>query len=217
MSDTAIREAYMLNFIDAARPIFEAEGFPIPYNLRASISLPSTGINTRGTKQIRAQCFHPDASADGHWEIMVNPMTELDRVTIATVLTHELVHAAVGLECDHKGNFAKLAKAVGLTGKMTEANPSDIWFAWAQPILEQLGDIDFAQMVVTAPPRKKSKTYLRNAKCNCCNWTAQVTLSHVRPYDFLNCPTPDCDGTLVITYLEGDAEYEGDDMGDGDE
>jgi hypothetical protein len=204
------RENWMNGFIELARPHFEAAGNPLPLNIRVSISLPSTGINTRGKNQIRAQCFSPEASADGHYEILVNPMTETDAASIAVVLSHELCHAALGNEVGHTKPFQILAKALGMKGPFTEANADAEWFDWASPVLDELGPMDFAQMSAdfAKPPRKKSATYLRKVECPDCEWLAQVTLSHVRPHTHLNCPTPDCDGMLIVHYHESDAEMQ---------
>jgi hypothetical protein len=53
-----------------------------------------------------------------YFEIMISPVLD-DPMRVAGVLAHELVHATVGTQHGHKGPFAKLAKKIGLEGKMT--------------------------------------------------------------------------------------------------
>src|SRR5690606_38637603 len=67
------------------------------------------------------QCWAPAAAADGVSHVFISPVLD-DAVRVLDVLAHELVHAinfAEGDNCGHRGRFAKIAKGIGLTGKMT--------------------------------------------------------------------------------------------------
>lgn len=44
-------------------------------------------------------------------------------MAVAFVLAHELVHAAVGLEHGHRGEFARVALALGSPRPLTNAAP----------------------------------------------------------------------------------------------
>jgi hypothetical protein len=49
---------------------------------------------------------------------------ELDQpLEILHMLAHEMVHAIVGTECGHKGEFVKLYKAIGLVKPWTATTP----------------------------------------------------------------------------------------------
>ena len=49
-----------------------------------------------------------------------------DPLEVAATLVHELVHIlAVGVEEGHRGKFTKLAKAIGLEGKMTATHAGE--------------------------------------------------------------------------------------------
>jgi hypothetical protein len=75
---------------------------------------------------------------DDHHEIIISPVLA-DPVRIAGVLTHELIHAAVGVKCGHKGPFRALALGIGLEGKMTATTEGEAFKRLAQPILDGLG------------------------------------------------------------------------------
>ena len=62
-----------------------------------------------------------------------------DPMRVAGVLAHELVHATVGTQHGHKGPFTKLAKAIGLEGKMTATTEGDAFKQAVAPILEAVG------------------------------------------------------------------------------
>jgi len=189
------REAWLNAFIDEARPVFEANGFPIPVNTRVSIGYPTTGA--RG--KVIAQIIHHKASGDGHYEIFVSPVNA-DEIAVAAALTHEACHAACGLEAGHGPVFGKLARALGLDGKLTATTAGAEWFAWAAPILATLGDMPYAAINLAEGRimRRKKATFLKKAHCTDCGFIARVTMAHVTPHTHLNCPVPDCDGILTI-------------------
>lgn len=205
MSDTNLisdREAWLNAFVERARPQFEAAGFPIPINIRVSIGLPSTGYRSN----VIGECFAPSVSADGHYEIFISPRVSTGDARLADILTHELCHASASMA--HDKQFSKLARALGLEGKLTATTAGADWFAWASPILEELGPMDFAALAHIAP-RKKKATFLLKLECPDCGWLARVTKSHVLPHTHLDCPNPECDGILVCEGLEEDPHDDG--------
>ena len=187
------REEWLQAFIEQSRDAFEAIGSPLPRNTRVAIGFCSTGA--RG-KRI-GECWSNAASADGHFEIFIVPSLG-DPYEIAAVLTHELVHAAVGLEAKHGSIFKSAATGLGLGGKMTATVPTDAWHSWANPIVEALGPIPHGALrggKSSAPP--KQKTALLKVECDCCGWLARVTRKHIDPYSELACPTG-CGGNLQV-------------------
>lgn len=197
MTDTIqFAETWLNRFKDAAGPAFANAGYPLPPNLRVRIGLPSTGYRSN----VIGECFGPAASTDGHYEIYISPKVAEGDARIADILTHELCHAACGLEEGHGKTFGQLARAMGLEGKLTATVAGSDWFAWAAPILEALGPMDFAALSADLRPRKKKQTFLLKVECPDCGWLARVTKSHIEPHDYLNCPVPDCNGTLVTSW-----------------
>lgn len=186
------REDWLNAFIDAARPQFDACNAPLPMNVRVSV-----GFTSKGLKGSRiGECWSDMASDDGHFEIFIKP-TLNDVARVCDVLTHELVHAAVGLDKGHGPMFKRVANSLGLEGKATATVAGTAWFQWALPIIEALGPIPYAAITGGASSgRPKQKAYLLKLECPACGWTARVTAKHIDGHSHLNCPVPECIGEL---------------------
>jgi hypothetical protein len=188
------REQWMNDFALAAAPLFDAAGFPIP-KVRMSCGFTSHGARGKAI----GQCFNDTMSDDAHFEIFIVP-SEADTSRVADILTHELIHAAVGLEEGHKGNFRKLATALGLTGKMTATVAGDAWREWAHPIIAEIGDLPHATLnssSLSSGPKKQATRMLK-CECNDCGFTFRA--SAVWALDtspVLRCPDPSCGGHVV--------------------
>jgi hypothetical protein len=187
------RERWLANFIEAARPTFRAAGFSLPEEVRASVGFPSKGAKSRAI----GECWARECSDDGHFEIFLRPSLQSDDSRIADVLTHELVHAAVGLAAGHGPKFKRCATAVGLEGKMTATVAGPGWHAWADPILAQLGPLPGASLADMFNGQKKQTTRLLKLTCTACEFTCRTTAKHIDAHDRLRCPDPDCTGDLV--------------------
>ena len=135
-------------------------GFPIGYR------------GSRTGKVALGQAFDPSISADGTMEVFINPILDKPLDVIA-VLLHELVHVEAGIQCGHRGRFASVARAVGLTGPMTSTVPGDALLPKLQGIVEVLGAYPHAKVDPNA--RKKQGTRLLKLQCSDCGWTARVS------------------------------------------
>lgn len=188
------REEWLNAFVQEARPQFEEAGAPIPTNVRVSIGFTSKGARS---KRI-GECWSDNCSADGTFEIFIVPGTESES-RIADILTHELIHAAVGLEAGHKAPFKRVAVALGLEGKMTATTAGDLWHAWADPVLMKLGKMPHAALtgggVSTAP--KKQTTRMLKCECDCCGFTFRAS-NQWASVESLRCPDPACDGQVMV-------------------
>jgi hypothetical protein len=190
----ATREEYLNAFIDAARPHFERVGAPLPTNVRVAVGFTSHGLRANRV----GECWGTDASDDGHFEIFIKP-TLTEPARICDVLTHELIHAAVGLDKGHNATFKRVCVSLGLEGKATATTAGQGWYTWALPILERLGPMPYAAIhgdsSSTSAP-KKQVAYMRKLECPVCGWLARVTNKHIEPHAFLSCPVPNCTGEL---------------------
>lgn len=194
------RESWLNAFVGYARDQFERVGAPLPDKVRVSVGFTSTGARSNRI----GECWHDAASSDGYFEIFLKPTIETD-ARMADILTHELVHAAVGIDAGHGPKFKKVANALGLVGKMTSTTASAEWYSWALPVLDAIGPMPYGQLnsgKSTAKP--KQKTNLLKVECVSCGWLARVTAKHIAPHDHLNCPVPDCSGVLANELEEGE-------------
>ena len=135
MQNFNTREEWLVAGVEALRPLFEQVGEQIPA-VQVSVGWPGG----RGKKNsVIGQCWHKDASASGIAQIFVSPVLD-DAVRVLDVLTHEIVHAIDENASGHKGRFAKIAKAVGLEGKMTATVAGEGLKDCLVKIAEGLGD-----------------------------------------------------------------------------
>jgi len=182
------REQYMNAFIAKARPHFAKIGAPIPERVRASIGFTSKGL--RG-KRI-GECWDSLASGDATFEMFIVPSID-DPQRICGILTHELIHAAVGLEAGHGPAFRKVAVALGLEGKMTATTEGEKWHAWANPIIAKLGDLPHSKLTGNSTGKKKQTTRMIKLSCEC-GFTCRTARSNI--VDDMICPTQ-CGGELM--------------------
>ena len=149
-------------------------GFPIGYR------------GSRTGKVIMGQAFDPSISADGTFEVFINPVID-NPVEVINVLAHELGHVRAGIQCGHRGEFARICRAIGLVGPMTATTPSEALRVKFQSIADQLGTYPHAKVDPNA--RRKQGTRLLKLQCGSCNWTARLSgLQARRLHDASACP-----------------------------
>jgi hypothetical protein len=155
---------FVLANIDAAqwgkRKYRVSCGFPIGYR------------GSRSGKVALGQAFDPSISADGTFEVFINPILD-NPLDVIAVLLHELAHVWAGIQCGHRGEFARICRAVGLVGPMTATVPGDELRVKLQQIVDELGDYPHAKVDPNA--RKKQGTRLLKLQCSDCGWTARVS------------------------------------------
>lgn len=177
------------------KPRFAAHGKPIP-PFRVGTGFTSGGqyCNAGG------ECWNKSVSADAHYEIFIMPDRH-EVMEIAAILCHELIHAAVGLQEGHKGEFAKMMCSLGLLRPYTQSIPGPEFEAWVQPELDRLGPIPHAPLRFSrvkglpAPSsdegepaevpqeaekpssnaKKKQSTRMLKAQCEECGYTVRLT------------------------------------------
>lgn len=188
------REDWLQSFADEARPEFARVGAPLPDEVRISVGFPAGGLRSKSI----GECWSRAASNDEHYEIFIRPSLLDDAKRVADVLTHELVHAAVGIEAKHGPKFRKIAKALGLGGKMTATVAGEGWFLWANPVLGRIGPMPGAAMNEIRSTYKKQSTRMLKLACNHCGFTCRTTKKHLEAAgDGLICPIPACNGDLL--------------------
>uniref|UniRef100_A0AAU7VHV8 Transcription elongation protein n=1 Tax=Dinoroseobacter phage vB_DshS_R26L TaxID=3161158 RepID=A0AAU7VHV8_9CAUD len=186
------REEWLVAFTKRARVEFKKHGYEIPENVRMAVGFTSTGA--RG-KRI-GECWTDEASEDGAFEIFIDPKLG-DPSRVADVLTHELIHATVGIEAGHKKPFVDCMNAVGLVGKPTATVAGVDWHKWADPILSDLGPLPHAAI---KPGNGKKKQTTRMIKCECvnCGFTFRTSAKWLENGEDLRCPDTYCRGMLAI-------------------
>lgn len=192
------REEWLNAFTAAARPIFAERDHPLPEKVHASF-----GFMFRSSKAI-GQCWRPEASEDGVSQVFISPVTGGDNSRlIAGILTHELCHAVTPGD-KHGKLFGACARAMGLEGKLTQACDGPDFWAWAERIVEALGECPHSRIDPTASGVKKQKTRLLKGECVDCGFTLRLTAKWVNAaVGELQCPDSECCGVLNVV-VEGE-------------
>lgn len=193
ISKPATREEWMQRFIDAARPLFKAAGYPLPKKVRCSVGFPSKGVRAKTI----GECWYASASGDKVSEIFLRPSLQDDSKRIADVLTHELCHAALPEGEGHGKLFRRLATTMGLEGKMTETVAGKRWHDLFDPIVKELGKFPGAKLEgQLVGGKKKQTTRMIKLECDQCGWTCRTTEKHIDEHDAMTCPLLGCGGEL---------------------
>lgn len=149
--------------IEACRPlaaIIREAGVECP-PVAVSIGFPR-GRGGASTKI--GQCWAGELSSDGQPAVFISPVLECP-VRILDVLLHELIHAGVGIEHGHRGQFARVAKACGLVGKPSATTAGEGLSLRLNAISESLGPLPHAALTVGDAPKAGSR--LRLYECEC--------------------------------------------------
>jgi hypothetical protein len=120
------REAWLLTAITKLQPLLKEHGVQMPEKFAVSCGFP------KARKKAIGQCWDPTCTDDGTSHLFICPSLQ-EAATVLATLIHEMIHAAVGLECKHRGKFRIIAKAIGLEGKMTATFVSE-----ENPLMEKL-------------------------------------------------------------------------------
>lgn len=182
MCTSETRHAWLERSRQYCSELLAGIGAEPPAEARVTIGFPSTG--SRG-KAI-GQCWPPQASRDAHVEIFISPRLD-DSVEIVGVVMHELVHAAVGNECGHRGAFRKTAKKVGLTGKMTATVVGAELKKKVEAWIAKNGKYP-ASGLNAIRLHKKQPTRLLKVECEGCGYVARVTSKWVENLGAPICP-----------------------------
>ena len=176
------RETYLKLAAEKLADLFAEAGAPIPANVRVSCGWPGGG--SRRTRI--GECWSTTASRDGHFEIFISPALAQTSEVLA-VLVHELVHAAVGLEAGHGAGFRKIAKRVGLVGKMRSTTAGEELAAKLAAIATEIGS-EYPHAELVANGRKKQTTRMIKCECGSCGYTVRTSSKWLDTWGAPLCP-----------------------------
>lgn len=183
----ATREEWLHAVKDQIAPKFKEIGAPLPDNIRLTCGFPSHGAT--GLKDfVAGQCWPPKQSGDQQYEILISP--RLEDFPAAETLVHELCHAADECKHEHKAPFVKIAKAMGLTGKMTSTKAGPELTASIERIMRAVGPYPHAPLSVHEEDKKQT-TRMIKACCETCGYTCRVTRKWLEQDGPPICPAED--------------------------
>ena len=174
------RQSWLEDAVEALRAKFAAAGRSTPDNLRVSLGWPKRA----GACGAIGECWAPSASSDQHFEVFISPAIR-SGVEIVATLTHELVHASVGLAAGHGTPFKRCAQAVGLTGPMRATVIGVELAEWIDDFIRRAGPYPSGFLTDT----KKQTTRLARCECLMCGYLARVTRKWLSEAGSPICPT----------------------------
>jgi hypothetical protein len=163
------REEWLNAGLNALRPWFEEKAkVSVPLDTRVSVGFPGGGS---ARKRI-GECWARRMSKDNVNEIFINP-TLSDPVQMLDVLAHEAIHAIDDCVSGHKGEFKRIAVAIGLEGKMTATKAGEELKAELERIIKTLPTLTHGALDLSG--RKKQPTRLVKLECDNCGMILRTT------------------------------------------
>lgn len=179
---TMNREQWLTEAVAKLAPLFEEVGTRVP-PVRVSVGWPGG----RGKKDaVIGQCWRKAAAADEISQLFISPVLD-DAVRVLDVLTHELCHATDDCESGHRGHFAKLARRIGLDGKLTATVAGPDLAEKLEAIAEELGEYPHAALSKAADIKKQTTRMLK-AECPNTKYLVRLTRKWVDTYGAPLCP-----------------------------
>jgi hypothetical protein len=189
------REAWLIRAAERLAELLGAVGEEMP-PIRVSVGWPGG----RGKKSnVVGQCWPTSLAEDGVAQIFMSPVRGEDKtVDVLGTLLHEMIHAVDDCESGHRGNFARIAKAVGFVPKLTSAdNRNDDLNAKLAEIAKDLDVFPHAALTSTsrrAAGEKGQTTRMLKVVCPADDYTLRTTQKWID----VGLPTCPC-GTEMVT------------------
>lgn len=164
------REDWLTQAVEELRPVFDANGYPLPDRIRVTCGFPSR--HARSLNRAIGEHHSASASADGTHEILISPV-ESDPFEVFGILVHELAHSATDGD-GHRGRFPPCVRRLHLGGKPSSTKITDRFRQEFQSLIESLGEYPHARLNV-ATNRKVQSTRMLKASCPACGYTIRLT------------------------------------------
>ena len=142
------------------------------HRYRVSCGWPHKAAVARTARKL-GECCYPEHSTDhtSH-NLFISPALQ-DPIEVLQTLAHELIHVAAGPNVGHKGQFVKIAKAIGFKAPWTRTPASLQLFERLNGLLVNLGPYPHA--AIDKSGRKKQGTRMLKVICPECGYTFRAT------------------------------------------
>jgi hypothetical protein len=187
------REAWLIAAVDGLRPLFAELGEEVPA-VRVSVGFTGGRGNRAATI---GQCWATAASADKVAQVFVSPVLA-DPIAVLAVLVHELVHAVDDCQSGHKGRFGKIARALGLEGKLTATTAGDELIAKLRETSSDLGEYPHAALGAGDGAEGPKKQGTRMLKVECAEGSGYVVRMTRKWLDEFGAPTCPCHSEQMV-------------------
>lgn len=194
------REEWLDRGVRELKKLFKKEcDIEVP-EVRVSVGFPSTRATAKN--RVVGECWAAEASIDSTAQIFISP-TEASSVTVLGILTHELIHAALGAGAGHKAPFQKAARAVGLEAPWTSTKIGADLFLKLTNVAEELGQYPHSAIAVGARATKKQTTRMLKVVCpEGTGYVVRLTRKWIDEHGAPFCPCEEHDHLDQNTHLE---------------
>lgn len=181
-----IREQWLMVLTDTLREDFQKIGAPLPSKIKLSCGWPSCGATSKESRIVLGECWSTSLSRGGNIEIFISPIVD-ESLDVGRILTHELVHAAIGVGMGHGTRFRRVALAMGLTGPMRSTPAGPKLRERLNTLINLWGPYPHASLSTMNNARKTQSTRLRKVICPACGYTVRTTTRWLE-VGFPTCP-----------------------------
>lgn len=196
------RETWLQAGVAALAPIFKKAGYELP-PVKVSCSWPGGG----SARKALGECWARKNSAAKINEIFISPRIA-DPVQALDVLAHELCHAVDDCASGHKKPFEKIARAIGLEGKLTATVAGETLRAQLVEIVKKIGAYPHATLSLA--DRKKQTTRMIKVECKDCGGVFRTTQKWIDEAEHdLCCPFCHSESVTVAGQEKDSDEDEG--------
>lgn len=183
------REAWLQAAVEEIKLIFASAEVTVP-EVRVSVGWPAAKGGAFSKKPIPiGQCWPSVMSEDRRPQIFISPTLNVG-MPILTVLTHELVHAVDDCKSGHRGEFIRIARAVGLEGPVWTASVAggDLREKLLG-IRERLGHYPHAALFPVALKKAERVSSVILTGCGECSYKTRVSRKLANEIGTPLCPT----------------------------
>jgi len=170
--------------------LFKEQGEDIP-TVTVSVGFPGGGS---ARKRI-GEFWHAKATTNNVPQIFISPVKE-NVIEVLDILAHELVHACKP-DAKHGKEFGKLARALGLEGKLTATKAGEKLKARLATLANEIGPYPVGAINLNS--RKKQSTNLLKVYCDSCGYPTRVTRKWL---DKVGAPICPCSNKQMIIEVE---------------
>jgi len=185
------REGWLNRAVEALREhVFIPAGEHVP-PVRVSVGWP------KGGRKVIGQCWKTTAAADEVSQVFISPVLH-EPAEVLETLVHELVHAVDNCESGHRGEFRRIAKEVGLEGKMTATHAGAELLATLMEVAEELGEYPHAALTPALSGVKKQGVRMLKVVCPEDGYIVRTTQKWLD----IGTPTCPCGTTMELEQKE---------------
>lgn len=161
---------------------------PHAHGLQMQVSCGWPSNRALSSKRRRlAECWRPESCADGKTShIFVSPGLS-NAIEVLETLVHELIHVVAGHDAGHKGEFKRIARAVGLEGKLTATHAGNELREKLHYVGLKLGGYPHDALDGSNRP-KQSTRLVKLVAISCCNYVVRTTAKWINAEGLCMCP-----------------------------